>query len=72
MEKSRWGWGDFQFLESQAIVGAVHKLATVHGIPTLPVHDSLLVAKRHQAQAEQVLSDMFFKHVGVRPVLTVK
>jgi len=71
-ETSPWRWGDFQYRESQAIIGAVHELATVHAIPALPVHDSLIVPKSHQAKAEQVLSCMFEKHVGVRPVLTVK
>jgi hypothetical protein len=71
-ETSPWRWGDFQYIESQAVIGAVHELATVHGIPALPVHDSLIVPASHQAKAEQVLSDLFFKHVGVRPVLTVK
>jgi hypothetical protein len=71
-ETSPWRWGDFQFLESQAVIGAVHELAMVHGIPALPVHDSLIVPESHQSKAEQVLSDMFYNHVGVRPVLTVK
>lgn len=71
-ETSPWRWGDFQFIESEAVIGAVHELATVYGIPALPVHDSIIVPRSKQAIAVQVLSDMFQKHVGVRPVLTIK
>ncbi|WP_146001623.1 hypothetical protein [Sphingobium fuliginis] len=69
---SPWRWGDFQFLESNAVIDAVHHLAMVHDIPALPVHDSLIAPKSQQAIVEQVLSDMFLKHVGVRPILTAK
>lgn len=72
MEKSPWSWADLQYVESQAIIGAVRELAMVHGIPALPVHDSLIVPKSHQAKAEQVLCDVFRKYVGITPVLTVK
>ena len=65
-------WEKFQFLESQAIIDAVHTLATRHGIPALPVHDSLIVPVSKQEVAERTLSDAFYKHIRVMPVLSVK
>lgn len=68
-EASPWRWADLQYIESEAVIGAVHELATVHGIAALPVHDSLIVPACKREIAANVLSDMFEKHVGVRPVL---
>jgi hypothetical protein len=69
---SKVRWGDLQYLESRAVVGAVHELATKHGVPALPVHDSLIVPVSASELAAQVLSETFFQAVGVRPALTVK
>lgn len=70
--KSSIRWGDLQFIESQAVVEAIHTLNMVHGVTALPVHDSIRVAVPAAAVATQVLSDAFLKHVGVRPVIKAK
>ncbi len=72
IEKSPWNWADFQFLESEAIINALYKLAFEHGIPALPVHDSLIVPVSKMELAKDVLSEAFLKSVGVRPELSVK
>lgn len=66
---SRLNWADLQYVESKAIIDTVHELATAHGIPALPVHDSLIVPASKREIAAKVLADMFEKHVGIRPVL---
>lgn len=76
-ELSTWAtspfrWGDLQYRESCAVVEAVHTLATSYGIPSLPVHDSIRVPVSAQSLATRVLSDAFFKHVAVRPVIKAK
>ncbi|MGA1852290.1 hypothetical protein VH570_15770 [Sphingobium sp. HT1-2] len=68
-ETSPWRWADLQYIESKAIIDAVHELATVHGIPALPVHDSIIAPASKREIAAKVLADMFEKHVGIRPVL---
>ena len=37
------GYGDLMFMESEAIIGAMLTLMRDHQIPSLPVHDSLIV-----------------------------
>ncbi|WP_443969604.1 hypothetical protein [Sphingobium sp. CR28] len=71
-ETSPWRWGDFQFLESEAIIEAVYELAMDHGIPALPVHDSLIVPNSKQTMAKNALEQAFERHVEVRPMMTVK
>lgn len=76
-ELSTWAasplrWGDLQYRESCAVVEAVHILSTSYGIPSLPVHDSIRVPVSAQRLATRVLSDAFFKHVAVRPVIKAK
>jgi hypothetical protein len=76
-ELSNWAtsplrWGDLQYKESCAVIEAVHTLATSYGIPSLPVHDSIRVPISAQSLATRVLSDAFFKHVGVIPVIKAK
>lgn len=71
-ETSPIRWGDLQFLESEAVIGAVHELATVHGIPALPVHDSLIVPASHKEKAMEALKASFKKVVGIEPHLTIK
>ena len=65
-------WGDLQFLESEAVIDAVHSLAMAWGIPALPLHDAVIVPKSKAELAKQVLSGTFHQHVGVLPSITVK
>lgn len=66
---SRLNWADLQYIESKAIIDTVHELATAHGIPALPVHDSIIAPASKREIAAKVLADMFEKHVGIRPML---
>jgi hypothetical protein len=65
-------WGELQYVESCAVVETVHTLAMRYGVPALPVHDSIRVPVSAQDLAARVLSDAFYKHVGVRPVIKAK
>ncbi|WP_422357132.1 hypothetical protein [Qipengyuania flava] len=71
-ESCTFRWGDLQFIESCAVVDTVHHLAMEHGIPALPVHDSIIVPYSKKEVATSVLRTMFKKHVGVEPTLSVK
>lgn len=71
-----WGespidWGDLQYVESKVMVKTVETLAFTHGVPCLPVHDSIIVAAHHQELASQVLKEAFRSVVGVNPHLKV-
>lgn len=71
-ETSSIRWGDMQFAESESVIGAVHELATVHDIPALPVHDSIIVPVSTEALSKSVLSSHFKRQVGVEPALLTK
>jgi hypothetical protein len=62
---------DLQFVESEAMLLAVERLAYEHQVPTLPVHDSLIVPVSHLELARGTLADTFEEVTGHRPQLTV-
>lgn len=69
--ESPFDWGDLQYVESKVIMETVETLAFTHGIPCLPVHDSIIVPAQHQELASQVLKEAFRSVVGVTPHLKV-
>jgi len=69
----RWGseikgrvldYGDLMFLESQVIISTMLILKRDHGIPSLPVHDSLIVPVSKTWRAREVLRGQFQKVTG--------
>jgi hypothetical protein len=66
---SPFDWGDLQFLESKVILRTVETLAFNHGVPCLPVHDSIIVPATEREMASQVLSEEFRLVIGVTPHL---
>jgi hypothetical protein len=65
-----FGWSDLMFIESQAMIGAMCELMAL-GIPSLSVHDSLIVPASKQEVAEQTLSRHYLKETGTAPVLKI-
>jgi hypothetical protein len=65
-----FGWADLMFIESQAMLGAMSELMSV-GIPSLSVHDSLIVPVFKREIAERVLNEHYLKEAGAVPVLRV-
>lgn len=49
--------------ESEIVTSALLKLMGMD-IPALPVHDSLIVPKRHRNQVKQVMEDVYREHTG--------
>lgn len=76
----RWGgvvrgrvrdYGDLMFTESEVIIGAMLILMREHGVPSMPVHDSLIVP-RHKADLARGLLDKQFQSVtGTKPGLKI-
>jgi hypothetical protein len=62
---------DLQFIESEAMLLAVERLAYEHGVATLPVHDSLIVPRSQLELAKEALVQAFGEVTGHRPQLTV-
>jgi hypothetical protein len=76
----RWGrkirgrvrdYGDLMFTESEVIVGTMLTLKREHGVPSMPVHDSLIVPHTQQKLAEQILRDRFRRETGFVPRLDI-
>jgi hypothetical protein len=63
-------WGDLMWLESEAVVPTVIMLMR-SGVPSLPVHDSLIVPASAEAMAKDILSNNYNHICGVTPALVV-
>lgn len=73
---ARWGgeirgrvqnYGDLMYRESEAIIGAMLTLMRDHQVPSLPVHDSLIVPVSKFKVAKEALIHHFRKQTGVVP-----
>jgi hypothetical protein len=58
---------DLMYLESELMVGAMLQLKRAYGIPSLTVHDSILVRERDVYVAAEVLSRSFRCVCGAEP-----
>jgi hypothetical protein len=65
-------WADLQFREAEAVIGAMLILMRQHGIPSLSMHDGIIVPKSKADLAKRVLIGEFRRVVGVEPMLTVE
>ena len=70
---ARWSdlpetWADLMWLESEAVIATMLELME-NSVPSLPIHDSLLVPASEMKRASEVLSRHFREICGVSPVL---
>jgi len=66
---SPFDWSDLFFIESQIIADLIECLAFDHGIAALPIHDSIIISNEYEGIAKACLSDMFYKHTKIRPII---
>ncbi|WP_424929124.1 hypothetical protein [Amaricoccus tamworthensis] len=57
-------WAALQYLESTAIIQTMLELVRKHDIPSLPVHDSLIVPIEFASLTESLLINSYQKHCG--------
>lgn len=67
--KSKVSCFDLMYIESQAIIRTMQHLMCVYRIPSLPVHDSLIVPKAAKARAIEFLRQHFKYEAGIEPVV---
>lgn len=72
LSKETLDWGRLQFEEAECFRSAMMTLHQKYNIPSLPVHDSLIVKQGDAEIVSEVLSGAYQDRLGVRPVLTVK
>lgn len=65
-------WATLQFEESECFIECLLELGREHGLTGLPIHDSLIVAQRHQELAERCLKEAYRRRLGYIPVVRVK
>lgn len=63
---------DLMFFESQAIIGSMLALKREHGIPSLGVHDSLIVPASAEALAAITLRTSYFAACDADPYLDIR
>jgi len=65
-------WSNLMFIESEVIISTMQELMLKHQVPSLPVHDCIIVRKSDQELAMRVMSEQFKVIVGIEPRLKVK
>lgn len=63
--------GTMQYRDSCIVEDVLLQLAD-KGIPSLPIHDSFIVKKGDQRALEQVMTQIFKDHTGVKPQLRIE
>ncbi len=58
-----------QAMDSNIMNQTLLTLKRQHNIPALPIHDCLIVRARDIGTAEEVFSEVFDEHIGVKPTL---
>jgi hypothetical protein len=64
-------WATIQNIESELIMSAMTSLAFASDVPSLPVHDSIIVPAIHVGRAAQVVVNEFERKLGVTPRLRI-
>jgi len=67
--KRRESWAELMYLESAAVVATMLRLKREYQVPSLSVHDRLIVPLSKQEVAERVLSEEYTKVTKARPKL---
>ena len=60
---------ELMYYESQAIIRTVLTLIRKHQIPSLPVHDSLIVQRRHATSCKQLIVEHYEQICGMTPAV---
>jgi hypothetical protein len=65
-------WARLQFLEAEAVIGTMLILMREHRVPSLSMHDGIIVPRSKADLAKAVLTREFRRAVGVEPMVTVE
>jgi hypothetical protein len=77
---ARWGepiagrartWADLQYDESVVIVSTMLRLMREHEVPSLAVHDSVIVPHSHSELAARILRETFEQTLGTYPLIKI-
>jgi hypothetical protein len=65
-------WADLQFKEAEAVVGTMLILMRRHSVPSLSMHDGIIVPRWKWDLAKDILTGEYRRVVDVEPMLTVE
>jgi hypothetical protein len=65
-------WADLQFHEAEAVIGTMLILMRTHAVPSLSMHDGIIVPRSKADLAQRILKQEFRRVIGVEPMLTVE
>lgn len=71
IEDSGFDWSRLQFLEAEAFLSVMLKLMDDHQVPSLPVHDSLIVPISKARLARDLLEQGYTHQIGVHPLIKI-
>jgi hypothetical protein len=64
-------WADLMYAESRVVIETMQFLMRHHDIPSLAVHDALIVPQAHAELATKVLQSVFWGHLKVKPLVKI-
>ncbi|WP_170363913.1 MULTISPECIES: hypothetical protein [Ruegeria] len=67
LKKGELDWANLQFEEAECFFTAMMRMHNEDQVPSLPVHDSLIVRMRDAGYAANCLRDAYEKRLGFRP-----
>jgi hypothetical protein len=65
-------WADLQYIEAEAVINTMLILKRKCHIPSLSMHDGIIVPRSGVGWTKTILTQQYRKFVGVEPVLTVE
>jgi hypothetical protein len=65
-------WADLQFIEAEVVIRTMLRLMREHEVPSLAMHDGLIVPRSNAHVAKAILAKEYRCVVGVEPILTVE
>jgi len=65
-------WPELMYIESEIVIGTMLELMRSYSIPCYSVHDSIIVRKKDQITATEVLKNQFLDKVNIEPRLKIK
>jgi hypothetical protein len=72
LEERNLSWADLMFIESEAMLNAMLVLKSQYQVPSLLVHDSLIVPQSYERQASATIRSAYFGYCKIDPRLKVK
>jgi hypothetical protein len=66
------GWAELMYLESEAVVSTMLRLKREHGVPSLSVHDSIIVPASKCEIAKALLTEEYLRITNTKPQLHIE